>query len=632
MCGIAGLFCLDPECSGSDHERLVTEMGRLQAHRGPDDSGVVSLGRLCLGATRLSILDLSPAGHMPMSDDSRRWWIAYNGEVYNFRDLRETLERRSHRFRSQTDTEVVLHAYMEWGEACIERFVGMFAFAVYDREAERLVLVRDRYGIKPLYYARSGGHVLFASEIKALARANGTVRVDRQRLTEWYLYRNVDALGAATLFEGISSVLPGHRVEVTREGIAAAQVYRVASHVSRDEFERYTRMRPRDVVDELDATLNEATELRLVSDVPVGTLLSGGLDSSLITTVAARYKRDLTAFNVSVAGYPALDERRFAEELARNLGLELVSLELSGEIFRRELPHAVYLSDHPLSHPNSVAYHLISRVARERGVIVLLSGEGADELFGGYAWNYRRKWYLLKLAPLLERLPRRAWNLAALFIYSRMGMPVTSIAFRDLLPPFVRFVDRYERGAWLAECEDAYRFVLRPNERAVLSAILADLNDFLSPLLRRLDRMSMGASVECRVPYLDHRLVHRAINLPLAYRIGARSDKWVLKEVAKRYVPSHIIRRKKAGFPLPLADYIEPLARREFFDGGFCQEELGLNARGLDQFVESWRDWIFGFFGLVTLEIWGRLFVRRESADQVEEWIGRIERAGPPGA
>ncbi len=629
MCGVAGLLCIDPSCTGEGHEALVARMCDIQAHRGPDDDGVVSLDRVCLGARRLSIIDLSPAGHMPMHDASGRWWITYNGEVYNFRELRTELEGLCHSFSSLTDTEVVLHAYMQWGERCIDRFVGMFAFAIYDRERRRLVLGRDRYGVKPMYYARAGAHVLFASEIKALTSVNGSVAIDRQRLLEWFLYRNVDALAPGTLIEGVSSVLPGRLVTILPEAITTNQIYRVTDHVSEGEYRRFADTTPGDVVDELDGTLNEATKLRLVSDVPVGTLLSGGLDSSLITAVAARFTQDLTAFNVSVAGFPDLDEKRFAEQLSRSLGLELVSFDLTGEAFRRELPRAVYLSDLPLSHPNSVAYYLISQVARERGVIVLLSGEGADELFGGYGWNYRRKWQLLRLAPLLKRLPDRLWSWAALLTYARMGMPVTSRRFRDLLPPTVDLIDRYERAAWLAECEDAYAFVHRTADRAVLGSILADLNDFLTPLLRRLDRMSMGASVECRVPYLDHRLVHKAINLPLEYRVGTRANKWVLKQVARRYIPGGLIGRKKAGFPLPLAEYLAPLASPEFFVEGFCQGELGLNARGLAGFLQSWRDWVFAFFGLATLEIWGRLFIRGESLDEIGDRIRRLERARP---
>jgi asparagine synthase (glutamine-hydrolysing) len=408
------------------------------------------------------------------------------------------------------------------------------------------------------------------------------------------------------------------------------RVYGVGEQVSETEYRRFEAAGAGDVVDEVETALREAVRLRLIADVPVGVLLSGGLDSSLVTAIAARETDKLTAFNVSVAGYPALDERRFAAELAGLLNIRMVSFDLTPEIFRRALARTVWLSDLPLSHPNSVAYHLISEVARKEGVIVLLSGEGADELFGGYRFNYRRKWYLARLKPLLQRIPDRFWSLSALFTFARMGMPVTAAGFRDTLPSTVDLIDRYQRAGWLATCEETYRFVSRNADRAVLGALLADLNDFLSPLLRRLDRTSMGASVECRVPFLDHRLVHKAINLPTDYRIGKRANKWVLKQVAERYMPRHLVHRRKQGFPIPLADYIAPYATRSYFAGGFCEETLGLSAKGFERLLANWRSTPSGFFGMVTFEIWGRLFVQGQSVDRVEEWLAGFEpRASP---
>jgi asparagine synthase (glutamine-hydrolysing) len=554
-----------------------------------------------------------------------RWCLSYNGEVYNFEDLRQELLRSGHTFRSRTDTEVVLHAFMEWGEKCLDRFVGMFAFAVYDRHTDTVTLVRDRLGIKPLYYMRLAGHVLFSSEMKALVQASGHPRVNRQRLIEWSLYRNVDVLSPETLVENIYSILPGHLVTITSQAISSQCYYSPSRFVDAEAYAQFNRAQPDTVIAEVEDIIQQSIKDRLVSDVPVGTLCSGGIDSSLITAVAARYRKEITAFHVSVAGYPALDEKRYVEEVTNNVGAQLICYPLDGKAFRRELPRAIYHSDLPLTHPNSVAFFLICQVARANGVIVLLSGEGADELFGGYAWRYRRYRHLVRARRLLRLLPRKVRKGIELAGYACNGMPATGFLFDQLLPHTVAFLDNYAREDWTIRNQSTYGFVENRLDRAVLGVMLADLADFLTPLLRRLDRMSMGASVECRVPFLDHRIVNRVINLPLAYRVSRRVDKWVLKQIASHYLPPGIVSRKKAGFPLPLHDYLAPLARTDLFDTGFCSEILGLSPMAIQRTLTDWNQNIEAFFNLVSLEIWGRLFILGESLEQVNDLLLRIE-------
>jgi asparagine synthase (glutamine-hydrolysing) len=625
MCGIAGLLCLKHACTGEDHASLVEKMCSLQAHRGPDDVGVTSIGGLCLGAVRLSIIDLTAAGHMPMADQDGRWWIAYNGEVYNFDEIREELLRAGHTFRSKTDTEVVLHAFAEWGEHSLDRFVGMFAFAIYDRQTETLKLVRDRFGIKPLYYLQSDGHVFFSSEMKALLLVASRRHVNRQRLIEWSLYRNAEVLSPETLIEDINAVLPGHVVTIRGNGVSSWCYYSPPLQVDEERYQRFAEQSSGVVIDDFDAMLQQAVRALLVSDVPVGTLCSGGIDSSLITAVAARHHSQIAAFHISVAGYPQLDERGYAEQVTKALEIPLISYALDGKSFRKELPRAIYLGDNPLTHPNSVAFYLICQVARQHGVIVLLSGEGADELFGGYAWRYRRFKHLLRAQRFLRLMPRKLRKGLELAGYACNDMPSTSFLFDQLLPHTIAFIDCYARRDWYLRCEEAYTFVTKPFDRAILGAMLADLTDFLTPLLRRLDRMSMGASVECRVPFLDHRLVSHAINLPLPYRVGKRSDKYILKQLAQRYLPPSVAKRKKVGFPIPLQDYLAPLARSDLFDQGFCVEILGLRPRVMQEVITAWKPHTQAFFNLVSLEIWGRLFLRGESLESVGELLAKLE-------
>ena len=433
MCGLAGLACLDPTCR-SDHAALVTAMCQIQAHRGPDDQGVAPIDHVCLGSRRLAIIDVSPAGHMPMSDPTGRRWIAYNGEVYNFRELRTELEQLGHAFVSHTDTEVILHAWMEWGNAAFDRLVGMFAVAVMDRDSGILTLARDRYGIKPLYYTTVNGHLLFASEIKALRTGMDRVRVNGQRLAEWFLYRNTDSFRPETLIEDVCGAARAFPHDRRQRGSLRCVLQRDRTCQRRGP-RRYERMDLKAIVAEVDGTLREAVRSRLVADVPVGTLCSGGLDSSLVTAIAGEYTTDITAFHVSVADAPELDERQFAEQLTQKLGIPLVSYTLTADSFRSALPRAVYHSDVPLTHPNSVAYLHISQVARAHGVVVLLSGEGADELFGGYSWGYRRFRTLERLKRAGPPAAAQAGRSAILLAYASADLPATAHRFRTPCRP-----------------------------------------------------------------------------------------------------------------------------------------------------------------------------------------------------
>jgi asparagine synthase (glutamine-hydrolysing) len=623
MCGIAGLYCLRPEHDPDHDARVVGRMCEVQRHRGPDEEGVVSLDRACLGSNRLSIIDLSAAGRMPMSDAAGDWWIVYNGELYNYRDLRRQLIERGVRFRSETDTEVVLNAIREWGLAALDRFNGMFAFAIYHRPTATLTLVRDRFGKKPLYYCVEGDRFLFASELKALLRVMRERRVDHRRLVEWALYRNVDWGSPTTLVENVRSLLPGHWLEL-RDGRASAPqpYYRVEAQVDPALYADVARRSEREITTEIEQLAVTAVRDRLMSDVPVGTLCSGGIDSSLITALAARDLPNLQVFNIKVVGHPALDESRYAKQATDALGLGLLTYPMEAEDFRANLVRATYHADAPLTHPNSVAFLLISEFARRHGVKVLLSGEAADELFGGYVPRYRRQRQMLRLQRVLARLPAKVRKAIGLAGCAVEGVPITMFSeYQGLLPHALAFLDRFGRDDLRRRSVAAYDFVPDPSERAVLGAMLADLSNFLAPLLRRLDRMSMAASVEGRVPFLDQRLVHYVLNTPLSYRLKGATDKWTLKTIAEGYLPRDLVHRKKVGFPLPVADYLAPLAREDVFRDGFCLTHLGMHREAFTDTIAKWRDNVHGFFNLLALEIWGRLLILEQPVEEVTEHV-----------
>lgn len=622
MCGIAGLYCFTPGCT-DDHAALVSKMCALQHHRGPDDSGTESLGRVALGSNRLSIIDLRPAGHMPMSDPETGAWIVFNGEIYNFAEIREALVALGHRFHSLTDTEVVLHAWLQWGEDCLQRFAGMFAFGIYDPRDESLVLVRDRFGKKPLYYSCSESHLLFASELKSLAAAVGAPRIDWQQMMEWSMYRNIDFGLNETLFAGLLSVPAGHLMEI-RHGVVSAPkpYYSLENQVSAGTYARLNGLAPAALLHEIETLMVRAVEDRLVSDVPVGTFCSGGIDSSLITALAARGRKDLLAFNVSLTGRGAQDESRFAKQVTDSLGIRLLTLTADGQGFRDNLVRAIYYNDFPLTHANSVFFLLLAEFARSHGTKVLLSGEAADELFGGYTHRYWRYGLYLRLQKFLRYAPEKLRRLLVTVGDAAHSLQSAEfVGYDERLAHTTSYIDKFTRIDLRQRCSDAYAFVDNEVDRGVLGAMLADMSDFLAPLLRRLDRMSMAASVECRVPFLDHRLVDTVVNLPLSFRVRGNEEKWLLKQIAAQYLPHGIVYRKKLGFILPLHDYLEPIANGMIFNDGFCVEALRLNRRGMDQLVSCWTENIYGFFALLSLEIWGRMYIRGETVATVEQHL-----------
>jgi asparagine synthase (glutamine-hydrolysing) len=317
-----------------------------------------------------------------------------------------------------------------------------------------------------------------------------------------------------------------------------------------------------------------------------------------------------------------MDESRYARQVTEMLGIDLFTCELGRDNFCLNLPRAVYHSDVPLTHPNSVAYLLVSELARKHGTIVLMSGEAADELFGGYMHRYRRYSQYLKAQRFLEHFPLKIRQIINLVGHACNGVVATELpGYGNGLAQSIAMLDGFTREELRSRSAEAYHFVSDKDARAVLGEMLADLTNFLSPLLRRLDRMSMAASVECRVPFLDHRLVRTAVNLPLSNRLHGSTDKWILKQIASRYLPPDIVYRKKVGFSLPLQDYLAPLAKEELFKNGFCLEYLQIQPKGMTDVISRWRNDVDSFFTLLTLEIWGRLFFLRQPVAEVTEQV-----------
>lgn len=618
MCGIVGIV----ERRGREvaPERVRAAV-RSIAHRGPDDEGIYIDGPVGLGHRRLSILDPSPLGHQPMCNEDKTIWIVFNGEIYNFRELQESLSDQRP-YRSHTDTEVILRAYEEQGALCVRSLRGIFAFAIYDSRTQRLILARDRFGVKPLYYAVEDGRLLFGSECKSLLAAGLSTAVSTTAVLDWVFTGWTD--DGRWLLEGVRRVPPGTFLEydLTTRHLRETRYYTPTP--SNDVYRDINAFKG-DAAAELDETLRGAVRRQLVSDVPVGTFCSGGVDSSLITALAAKEQSDITAFNVSVPDSSKDDESRYAKMVAKHLGVRLVTYPMTREDFKRHVVRTIYHVEYPLSFENAVPMYLVSRLAYDEGVRVLLSGEGADELFGGYVSKYR--WLAVR-----KLIKARGWLAAglvnhAIFGAARLLKKVTGtwpigrqgIGFHNVLCGGLR------RQSILDEALAAARPLPDSLDRELAAELAAQLQTYLLPILNRTDRASMMASIEARVPFLDEEVVALSQRLPLSLKLKPRwlriEGKAILKEVAARYLPRAIVYRPKMGFQVPPEYHKDPLPRAWLAEG-FVAGTFGLEEAALRSWLDS--NTARGRWMYLALEIWGQLFVQGRSPEDVEsEYLGK---------
>jgi asparagine synthase (glutamine-hydrolysing) len=632
MCGIAGIVAADRLL---DRDRAVLpRMRDVITHRGPDDAGLHVDGYAGLAHRRLSIVDLA-SGHQPLTNEDETTWIVFNGEIYNHAELRVQLEAAGHRYRTHSDTETIVHAYEQWGDACVERFRGMFAFALWDAPKRRLLLARDRLGIKPLYWTLAGARVLFGSEIKAIL-ASGIVpaQPNEQAIPELLSTRYLS--GADTMFRGIHRLLPGHRLVFENGAVTTSQWWDVPVGTAA----RGGTIQDADAVAEFRARLDDAVRSRLMSDVPLGMFLSGGLDSSAIAALMARMiDRPLQTFSVAFEDR-AFSELEYARQVAHAIGAEGHEVVIGPDDFFSALPRLVWHEDEPLAHPSSVPLYFVSRLAREH-VKVVLTGEGSDELLAGYGkypralanWHGGAAW---ALAPepfrafvantIVPRLPGRVGRYAS---RSFLAMPRTPEAmFFDnfaaiglrrqaalLQPSFASMATATAAYGSSRSCFDA------PNAHStVLDRLLyTDLKTYLVELLMKQDQMSMAASIESRVPFLDHHLVEFAAALPPRMKLRGFATKWILREAVKPILPPAILTRRKMGFPVPFGVWARTTQRgvlRDVLLDRRTRERGITDARAVGALIDAHAagstNGADALWSLLNLELWYRTFIDGE--------------------
>lgn len=555
MCGICGSYSANG--IRPDDERLVRSMMELLEHRGPDGEGFwTSKGGAVLGHRRLAIIDLL-GGHQPQFNETRDIAVIVNGEIYNYRELRSELTSLGHVFRSASDTEILVHGYEQWGDEFVTRLRGMFAFALWDEPRRRMILGRDRFGVKPLYYVEPDNeHLLFASEIKALFVGSGVKRaLNENRLAEYLMFRSV--AGEETLFAGVREVAPGCLL------ILEGQQRRVHRYWT-PEVESAPARSLDDLIDEGRELLRDGINARLVSDVALGTITSGGLDSSLVSAVAAELTNGpIDTFCVGFSD-PAYDERPFARLVSGRIKSHHHEIVVSPADIEHELDRLTWAHDEPLTHPNSVPMHMIFREAKERAdITVLLSGEGADEVFGGYEW-YRvaqQRDALQRKVPGLSQFARIAPGFSKLATLKKVLSDdylasANAFSARPLVSELLPVADR------LLESRKRFWPAQRPGADGLF---IYDQQTYLQPLLQRQDRMSMAAGLEAREPFLDHKLAEWANALSAETKLAGGARKALLKSLATRWLPDEIVYRKKVGFEMPLGEWLKtggPLADR----------------------------------------------------------------------
>jgi len=582
MCRITGFW--DFNYHGRyDLTGVITAMRDTMTHGGPDDAGdfVLPEKGLALGHRRLSIIDLSRLGHQPMSSSDGRFTITYNGEVYNYKDIRAELEEKGCRFVSNSDTEVILHAYGEWGMDCLSRFRGMWAFAMWDAQEQRLMLCRDRVGVKPLYWYSQDRVLLFSSELKAFHQHPGFVKeLDKTSLSDFFKYGYIPA--PHSIFKNVRKLEAGHLLTIDRQlSITDIKYW--------DAYDQYQRgLAPQregfwdgrsddDIQSELERTLRESFKLRMVADVPVGVFLSGGIDSSLVTALLADEGFKLKTFTIGFKE-SAYDEARFARQVAQHLGTDHTELYCTEKDAFDIIPRLPEIYDEPFGDSSSIPTYLVSRLAREQ-VKVSVSADGGDELFCGYTWYGKLEKVLSLLHnPLTRRIIRTISGIADRGTAGRLYD-----LFNFALPQVASFKDQYFKlrdSARVADFKSQYLALLSqvPGDdlgrlgldighelsfktddlNMLQSMMLTDLQMFLvDDILVKLDRATMGVSLEGREPFLDHKLIEYAVALPTQYKFKDGISKKILRDILYRYVPRQLIERPKQGFAIPIESWLQ---------------------------------------------------------------------------
>jgi len=635
MCGIAGIYHYRAaEMAVNQH--LLVRMTRVMKHRGPDDEGFYIEGPLGLGHRRLSIVDLSATGHQPMSNEDGRYWISYNGEFYNHGEFRQILENKGHKFRGTSDTETLVHLLEEEGLDSLNKLVGIFAFAFWDSKEKTLTLVRDPLGVKQLYYHDNGKRLVFASEIKALLECDDLPREPDPEAVNQYLHFHT-ALFDRSFYKDVKQLRPGEYLQVTQAGIKKRIYWRVTDFGSFDRGAEHT-------VEELKERLSAVVADQLMSDVPVGSFFSGGIDSTALAAFAAQAGKPPPCFGVHFTNQGVIDERPYQEAAAKALGLTLHLITVDGSGFPDDLMKLIYYQDEPVVGTAMFPMYYVSRLASQH-VKVCLGGQGGDEIFGGYAryglvrpTQVLRSWFSGRRRPLPNTAShgRKVGNVGG-NLWKQLVDRRTLSRLISNLGSFGSWQTRYfEIFAKVPEASwrnifDDHEFVSRQRcrdifQEAVLRSPATDPGDkvmhwemqtYLAGLFHQDDRMSMACSLESRVPLADPRLVKFAFKLNFDLKLRGGATKWILRNAVADVLPDYVLNRRKVGFDTPAILWMRD-QHQEFIRDLLLSSEArsrGIwNIKGLSEILDrqSHPHWFEIVWKAVCIEAWARRFLDRK--------------------